>query len=171
MTTVRFVKRACAMLVLAGVVSACGFHLRGSDGQYNMPFKAIYLTFSEGSPLGIELKRNLRASGDTVIVSDPAKADAQFDVLGENRGKVILSRNSQGRVREYTLTYTLTFRVRDGKGVELLAPTEIGLNRSISFNESQTLAKESEEALLYRDMQTDLVQQILRRLAAIKKPL
>jgi len=30
------------------------------------------------------------------------------------------------------------------------------------------LAKESEEALLYRDMQSDLVQQILRRLAAIK---
>ncbi|MFN0162016.1 MAG: LPS assembly lipoprotein LptE, partial [Burkholderiales bacterium] len=34
------------------------------------------------------------------------------------------------------------------------------------FNDTQVLAKESEEALLYRDMQTDMVQQVLRRLAA-----
>ena len=38
----------------------------------------------------------------------------------------------------------------------------------MAFNETQVLAKESEEALLYRDMQADLVQQIMRRLAAIK---
>ena len=89
-------------------------------------------------------------------------------MLSESRGKSILSLNSQGRVREYLLTYTLRFRVRDARGVEMLAPTEISLKRSISFDETQVLAKESEEVLLYRDMQTDLVQQILRRLAAIK---
>ena len=29
-------------------------------------------------------------------------------------------------------------------------------------------AKEAEEALLYRDMQTDIVQQLMRRLAAVR---
>jgi len=29
------------------------------------------------------------------------------------------------------------------------------------------LAKEAEEALLYRDMQSDVVQQVMRRLAAV----
>jgi hypothetical protein len=38
----------------------------------------------------------------------------------------------------------------------------------MAFDETQVLAKESEEALLYRDMQADLVQQIMRRLAAVK---
>ena len=156
-----------ALLLVGALLSACGFQLRGSGGQFNMPFHSIYLAFPDTSPLGTELKRNLRG-GETVVVSEPAKADAQFDVLSEARGKTILSLNSQGRVREYLLTYTLSFRVRDAKGSELLGPTEISLKRSISFNESQVLAKESEEALLYRDMQTDLVQQILRRLAAIK---
>ncbi len=167
MTTARalMVKLCCALL-LAGMLSACGFHLRGSGGQYNMPFQSIYLGFGETSPLGTELRRNLRAQ--TTIVADPAKAQALFDVISETRGKTILSLNSQGRVREYNLTSTLVFRVRDAKGAELLAPTEISLKRSISFNETQTLAKESEEVLLYRDMQSDLVQQILRRLAAIK---
>jgi LPS-assembly lipoprotein len=71
-------------------------------------------------------------------------------------------------VREYTLFYKFRFKVRDNNGKPLLEPTEIVLKRDISFNESAVLAKESEEALLYRDMQSDLVQQILRRLSALK---
>ena len=161
--------RAGAMLLLAVALSACGFQLRGTNGQYHMPFQSIFLGFAETSPLGTELKRNLRGGDAVVVVTDASKAEAKFDVLSETRGKSILSLNSQGRVREYLLTYTLVFRVRDAKDAELLGATEISLKRSIAFNESQVLAKESEEALLYRDMQTDLVQQILRRLAAIKR--
>ncbi len=170
MATLRSITvRAGALLLLAVALSACGFQLRGSNGQYHMPFQTIYLGFADTSPLGIELRRNLRGGDAVVVVPDAAKAEAKFDVLSETRGKTILSLNSQGRVREYLLTYTLVFRVRDAKDVELLGPTEISLKRSIAFNETQVLAKESEEALLYRDMQSDLVQQILRRLSAIKR--
>jgi LPS-assembly lipoprotein len=159
--------RAFAALFLAALLASCGFKLRGSGDQYNMPFHSIYLAFPDTSPLGIELKRNLRALG-AEIETDPAKSEALFDVLSESRGKSILSLNSLGRVREYLLTYTLVFRVRDASGKELLGPTEITLKRNLAFSEQQVLAKESEEALLYRDMQSDLVQQILRRLAAVK---
>jgi LPS-assembly lipoprotein len=160
--------RAAGAALLALLLAACGFQLRGSNGALNMPFHSIYLDFPDTSALGTELKRNLRGGDAVVVTSDAGLAEARFDLLAETRGKTILSLNSQGRVREYQLTYTLSFRVRDAKGAELLGPTEISLKRSIAFNESQVLAKESEEALLYRDMQTDLVQQILRRLAAIK---
>lgn len=157
------------MLLLAVALTACGFQLRGTNGQYHMPFQSIFLGFADTSPLGTELRRNLRGGDAVVVVTDASKAEAKFDVLSETRGKSILSLNSQGRVREYLLTYTLVFRVRDTRDKELLGATEISLKRSIAFNENQTLAKESEEALLYRDMQSDLVQQILRRLAAIKR--
>ncbi|HEY1042822.1 MAG TPA: LPS assembly lipoprotein LptE [Telluria sp.] len=153
---------ACA---LALALASCGFQLRGSS---ELPFSSIYLGFPETSPLGVELKRNLRG-GNAVVVDDAARADAALEVLSESRNKQILSLNSAGRVREYLLLYTLVFRVRDNKGGEIMPATEITLRRNISFNESETLAKESEEALLYRDMQGDLVQQILRRLAAIKR--
>jgi len=162
------VVRVVAALALAATVAGCGFQLRGSSGQYNMPFQSIYLAFPETSPLGTELKRNLRAGDAVRIENDASRAQALFDVLGETRGKSVLSLNSLGRVREYALSYTLVFRVRDANNKELLGPTEITLRRNIAFDESQVLAKESEEALLYRDMQSDLVQQILRRLAAIK---
>ena len=163
----RVVLRALAAAAVATALPGCGFQLRGSNGSYTMPFHSLYLTFPDTSPLGTELKRNLRA-GDVAIADKPEAAEAQFVVLSESRGKSILSLNSLGRVREYLLTYTLTFTVRDSKGVELLPATEITLRRNMAFDETQVLAKESEEALLYRDMSADLVQQIMRRLAALR---
>lgn len=165
--TLSKLNRALLALALVATLSACGFKLRGSEG-FNLPFHSIYLAFADTSPLGVELRRNLRSLDGLTIFDTPKGAEAQFDVVSETRGKTILSLNAQGRVREYLLTYTLVFKVRNAEGTELLGPTEIALKRNIAFNEDATLAKESEEALLVRDMQTDLVQQILRRLAAIK---
>jgi len=163
----RVVLRAAAAMAVAVALPGCGFQLRGSNGSYTMPFHSIYIGFPDNSALGTELKRNLRAGGVTIADTATA-AEAQLVVLTENRGKQILSLNSLGRVREYLLTYTLSFTVRDPKGVELLPAAQISLRRNMAFDETQVLAKESEEALLYRDMQTDLVQQIMRRLAAMK---
>ena len=160
--------RALAALLAAAVLAGCGFQLRGSNGQYNMPIQSIWLSFPEASPLGTELKRNLRAGDAVRIETDASKAQALFDVMSESRGKAILSLNSLGRVREYLLTYTLSFSVRDRAGAELLPATQISLRRNMAFDETQVLAKESEAALLYRDMQADLVQQILRRLSVLK---
>lgn len=157
-----------AALVLTFGLSGCGFQLRGSNGEANLPFKTLYLGVPEASPLGAELKRNIRANGGTQIVTDPKGADARLEIMSETREKVIQSLNSQGRIRQYTLFYRVTFRVKGRTDVDLLPPTPIVLKRDLSFNESQVLAKEAEDALLYRDMQTDLVQQIVRRLAAIK---
>ena len=66
------------------------------------------------------------------------------------------------------LRIRVRFGLRTPQGLTLIAPTEIVQQRDISFNESAVLAKEAEEGLLYRDMQSDIVQQLLRRLAAVK---
>jgi LPS-assembly lipoprotein len=152
-----------ALLIAVGL-SACGFHLRGARA---LPFTTIYLS-APNSSLSAELARNIRVGTSTHVVPDRAGAAAVLDILGETRDREILSLNAQGRAREYTLRYRLSFKVHDGKGHDFIPATEIAVQRDISFNESEVLAKESEEALLYRDMQSDLVQQILRRLAAVK---
>ena len=154
----------------AATLTACGFHLRGSNGEANLPFKTIYLGLPETSVLGTELRRYIRATGDTRIVSDPTEAEALFDILTETREKGNQLLNSQGRVREYTLYYKLRFQVKGQQGKLFLPPTEITVKRNISFNESEVLAKEAEDAQVYRDMQSDLVQQLMRRLAAIESP-
>lgn len=162
-------RRTCALALLTALTAAgCGFQLRGSGGQALLPFQTIYPGFGETSSLGAELKRYIRSSGDTTVVDDPKQAQVILDILGEVREKKVLSLNAQGRVREYTLYYRLNFRARDNANKVLIPPTEIVLKRDISFNESQVMAKESEEEMLYRDMQSDMVQQLLRRLGAIK---
>nr|MBP6727589.1 hypothetical protein [Thauera sp.] len=69
-------------------------------------------------------------------------------------------------VREYQLTQTLRFQLLDKTGKALIAPTSISAAREYTFDDSQVLGKEQEETLLYRDMQNDLLQQLMRRLAA-----
>ena len=162
-------KRRACIFILALSLSACGFQLRGMDGQRNLPFQTVYVNVPDTSPLGIELRRNIRGSSDTKVVTDPKAAQASINVLGEARDRATLSLNTQGRVREYSLNYRVRFQVTGESGKELLAPTEIVLKRDVSFNESQVLAKEKEEEMLYRDMQSDAVQQILRRIAALRK--
>ena len=164
-------RRAVLALGLTVLLSACGFHLRGSNGSFMLPFATMYIGLPETSPLAIGLKRYIRAIGSTEVVSTKDGADAVLEVLNDperNRTKTILSLNKNGRVQEYQLGYSINFRVLDKAGNQLLAPTTISLVRPITFDESQVLAKETEEAALYRDMRNDLVQQIMRRLAAIK---
>ena len=159
------------VLALSLTVSACGFHLRGDGGHYTLPFPTMYVGLPESSPLAVDLKRNINANGSTTVVKTAKEAEGIIEVISNpehTKTKTILSLNSNGRVRQYLLSYSIVFRVVDKQGAVLLPPTSIALSRPIDFNETQLLAKEQEEALLYKDMQTDLVQQMMRRIAAIK---
>ncbi len=157
--------RTIAAALLGALLSGCGFQLRG---QASLPFSTLYVPGS--SPLVVELKRNVVAGTHTRLVGQERDAQAILGFTNEAREKVILSFNESGLVREFQLRYRVGFRVYDAKGRDYVPASEIQLTRDISFNDAQVLAKESEEQLLYRDMQSDMVQQIIRRLAAAKAP-
>lgn len=152
------------VLALILLLGACGFQLRGAA---QLPFKSLYVE-GGGSSLGVDLQRALRYGSNVQISATPAEAQAVLQVLGESREKRILSISANGRVSEYVLFYRLSFRLHDGKGKELMPAQPLELKRDISFNDAQVLAKEQEEAMLYRDMQADAVQQVIRRLNAAK---
>ena len=148
-------------------LSGCGFALRKAP---DFAFATLYSGLPESSPLGVELRRSLQSGGKVRVISDSRQineAQVILDVLGEQREKVVLSRNAAGLVREFQLRTRFTFKLRTLAGKELIPVTEIMQQRDISFNESAVLAKEAEENLLYRDMQSDVVQQVMRRLAAV----
>lgn len=154
------------MLVLC--VSGCGFYLRGTHGNADFSFRSIFIELPDTSTLGNTIRRTIRSNNKTQIAPDRDSAEVVMQVLSESKDKSVLSLNSQGRVREYTLHYQLNFRVVDAQGNELLEPTEIVLNRTIGYSDSQVLAKEAEEVLLYRDMQADMVQRVVQYLALVK---
>ena len=151
---------------MALVLAGCGFRLRGTA---EVPFETLYLP-SATSGIALDLKRNIQAGTKARVVDDPSKADAVLQFTEETRQKEILSLTGTGRVREFQLRYRVGFRVHDGKGGDYVPQSTIELTRDVTFNDTEILAKEQEEQLLFRDMQIDMVQQIMRRLAAAKRP-
>ena len=109
----------------------------------------------------------LRVSGDTRLVDRPQDAEAVLTVLSTLREKEIVGFSSTGRPREYQLRLRLAFNLVEAGEKERIPYTEIVLRRDITTTDTQVVAKEQEEALLYVDMQTDMVQQMLRRIAAL----
>ena len=151
--------------MVAALSTACGFQLRGAA---TMPFKSLYAGFPDASALGAEFKRTMRANGSTTLLEKPDGAEARLNVITEAREKEIVGFSSTGRPREYQLRYRFRFQLLDAKGNELIPSTELLLRRDITTTDSQLAAKAQEEVVLYREMQTDMVQQLMRRLAAAK---
>jgi LPS-assembly lipoprotein len=153
---------AGASLALAG----CGFELRKAP-----VFAFKTLAVSGNSELINRLRREMRAAGTVTLVppTEAQTADAILEILGENRDRIVISTNSSGLLRELQLQLRVRFSLRTPGGKVLLAPTEVSQTRDLSFNETNALAKEGEAELLYRDMQADIAQQLMRRLAAVKE--
>jgi len=155
-------------LAAATAVAACGFHLRG-DVSYAFP--TIQIRSPAPQPIVTELRRNLEGSASTKVVDDAKDATVTLEIANVVDDKSVLSLSSGGRVSEYALTKRVSFNLRDKEGRDWIPAGEIVIRRSFTFNESEVLAREHEETRMLREMQTDAVQQIMRRLQAARKPI
>ena len=155
--------------VMAAVVlcAGCGFQLRG---QATYHFTSIYVN-APGSPgFAGELRKALASSGSAALADDPAKAEVILDIPLIIDNKDVLSLSSAGRVQEFALEKRVQMRLRNNAGVDWLPPDEIVIRRSYLYDDSERLARSIEESRLLREMQTDAVQQIVRRLQAARNP-
>jgi LPS-assembly lipoprotein len=159
---------ALAALFSVGLfLGACGFHLRG-EASYT--FETIYVNSTGAPTLAAELRRALAATGNARVVEDAKNAQVIVDFPIVSDDKEVLSISGGGSVREYLLIKRVQFRLHDADGNDWLPQAEIALRRSYTFSESEVLARNTQEQRLLREMQTDAVQQLVRRLQAAKKP-
>ena len=152
----------------ATALSGCGFQLRQSA---DLPFKSLFLILPRQSALGTDLRRNLASQANLKVFTeakDMTAAEVVLDVMSEVRERVVVGLNASGQVRELQLRLKVKFRLRSAQGQNLIPEVELQQQRDLSFFESAALSKDIEENMMYRDMQVDIVQQILRRLAAVK---
>jgi LPS-assembly lipoprotein len=157
---------ALILLAAAMLLTACGFQLRGTAA---LPFDSVYVQAPLTSQFATQLKRTVTSGTQTKVAGRPDDAQVVLQILQEAREKQIMSLSGGGRVREYQLRYRVSYRLTDSKKAsEYIPATDIVLHRDFSFNDNEALAKEAEEALLFRDMQNDAVQQLVRRLQAAR---
>ena len=161
---------AGAALVVAAL-PGCGFALRGTP---KFAFESLRLQGSESTPVARELQQTLVDAGvrvfGTALPASPEGETGQvvLTVLADQRERSVVGQTAAGQVRELQLRTRFRFHLATAAGKPLLEETELLLERDISFTETAVLAKEVEEALLYRDMQSNIVQQVMRRLAAAR---
>jgi LPS-assembly lipoprotein len=156
-------------LPLIATLPACGFKLRGAlSGGY--AFQTIFSGFSLGSGLGQDFKLIAQSQGLQVLdkAAEASLAQVVLRVHSEQREKVVVGAGVAGQVREFQLRVRLKFSLFTKEGKLLLDEIELLQQREVSYAETAALAKEQEEQLLYRDMQQEVVVQLLRRLSAVK---
>jgi len=164
--------------LLAVSVVGCGFKLRQAP---TFAFQTLVAPLPDSSPLRRELKLALRSAGVTVLETVPAvnpavaagapsvaMPDAMLEVLADQREKSVVGSTAAGQVREFQLRVRFKFRLSTLQGKVLIEDSEVLLQRDISYSETIALSKLEEEAEMYKDMQTDVVQQVMRRLAAVR---
>ena len=148
------------------LLAACGFTLRG-DAPTGL--KSLYVSNDAPSQVAAEVKRTL-ATGTTRVVKAASEAEAHLRITAETREKTIFTITGAGRVYEYQLRLLVTYVVMvPGKETPLIPSTEIDIRRVITYSETAPVAKEAEEALLYRDMVTEATGQVLRRISAMRR--
>ena len=159
---------ASAAAATTAMLAGCGFRLRGTQSY---AFDSIYVAMPESSGLGNELRRQLASNGKLRVIRDAAeapKAQVVLESLQDQRERSVVGLTASGQVREFQLRVRFRFKLRTPAGRELIPDTEILQQRDVSFSETTALASEQEDELLYRTMQSDVVQQVLRRLAAVR---
>ena len=139
-------------------------------GEAHYAFATLFLNSPPALPITTELRRSLEGIGSAKLVAAAAGAEAVLEVNSVEDTKQILSLSGGGKVAEYLLTKRVMFRVHDNDGQDWLPTAEVLVRRSYTYSDTEALAKEAQEQRLWREMQTDSVQQIVRRLQAAKKP-
>ncbi len=158
--------------VLTPLLSGCGFRLRGSTA---LPFDSIFIDAPASSSIAPDLKRFITTLGSdsntTKILPSADGAKVILRIIREQREKEVTGVTASGKQRDYQLRLRLVYQALKSNFEPLTPETELVLRRDISSLDSQLSSKLEEDILLYREMQNDLAQQLMSRLAALKSGL
>ena len=156
--------RCICALILCLLLTGCGFHLRTWDLDANI--SSARVTAEGRNALEEPLRRNLRSSGVELVEED---AHVTIALLSEQRSRRSISVTDQARAAEYETSLGIQYEIRGGDGRVLLAPRWIRALRVYRVDRDNIVGSSEEQALLEREMVSDLVQQLMRSLDAVTR--
>jgi LPS-assembly lipoprotein len=157
-------RRRLLLALPALLMASCGFELKRAA---ELQFDSIALIgFPPRSPLAQELRTTLERT--IVVKESPAQAQVVFQALSDERIRRAVAFTASGQVRDIQLRTVLRYRAQTPFERELIPDSKIELIREMTFIESKALGKEQEEQDLFREMQSDIVLQLMLRLSTIR---
>ena len=161
----RTTARATAGVVCAWLLTGCGFHLQGA---FELPEASRRVFISSGdllTPFAVELQRAIERAGGE-ISQTAAEAGTVVRVARDRTGRRVLSVSASNTPQEYDVFYAVDYSV-ERAGEQVLESQSLELTRNMSFDDTQVLAKDREEAVLRDAMARDLATLVLRRMSSI----
>lgn len=152
-------RRGVIYVMFACVLTACGWHLRGSQAISLGFDKVVLVDNANDGHLRQQLLQRLEQAGVSLV-------DAEATVLTIYKPKQLRRTLTlaKGKVAEYELSYSLSFDVKDAKGEMLMARQTVEAVRVYAYDQNQALAKEREQTRLIQEMRKDVVNALMRRL-------
>ena len=165
-------KRTAIVLVLvAGLLSGCGFHLRNA---LNLPANlgpVRVLATDQYSALAENLADGLQRAGAQSAPADATEGVATLQVLSEQWADTPISYDQYGRAQEFSLRYAVVFTLRRADASVAVPQQAVELARDYLAPAVDSIGKASERELLVRELRRDMATAILRRVdAATQQP-
>lgn len=150
------------LISLMGLISACGFHLRGQSlGEWPAVSKQFGVQDKTGQAFWWRL---LLPALQQQGVKVEAAAPRQLILQASSSDKKIASYDATGRAAQYTLTETLSFSFQSPVTEERLSVTQLKRQRTYDFNTSNLSGKTQEERLIQQELRQQLIQSLMARL-------
>lgn len=157
--------KSAVTLALLCMLTACGWHLRGSE-PLPVELSKIYLKIeNEQSEFARNLKRALRASG-VELVAEQSESPYTLQIGQFENDRRTISTSDRGKPAEYELSQALTFQVSHA-GEIIKGPSRLMTERVYLFDPENIAGAVEEEALIRGEMQRELAAQLLRQYRAI----
>jgi LPS-assembly lipoprotein len=146
-------------------LSACGWRIRG---KIDLPYKTLLVSGVMTPEFRNDLEMYLRVN-DVNLVTKTQDAEVILEIITEQNAKQVLSYNGAGQITAYRIISRVAFRVFNPDGIEVLPEADIYMTRDIEFNQANIQSFDLLVAEFVKNMRIDIVGQLMRRLASIKK--
>jgi LPS-assembly lipoprotein len=148
------------VFVLALLLSACGYHLRGAlDLPANM--KNVYVEGGSGPLLG-QFGQSMKASS-VHLASSRKGAGIVIKIFNEDFNRRVLSLSERGKTNEFELVYRLDYEFADAADKPLMGRQTVEIRREYYNDQQFIIAKDSEEAVIRSEMYQQAVNTIVNR--------
>jgi len=153
-------------LGVGGGLSACGWRIRG---KIELPYKKVLISGTMTPELKNMIVTVLNVN-DIEVVESAKAADLVLEIMSEQNAKQVLAYNTAGQITSYRIISRIVLRTFDPTtGIEIMPESDIYQMRDLEFNQSNIQAFDQMVNDYVAAMRTDLVIQLMRRLASIKK--
>lgn len=158
------------LLLFTSILSlnSCGYHLRGLNDSYKLPYKNVYLECSSVIICN-QIKTTIINQNLTNIANNNIDADAIIKISNEETSKVAQNYNAAGRIAAYRLTYQVHTKVIEKNNPEYNINFNVYTTNTMNYNDSTILANNINEADIWDKLHQTATSQLIRKLIYYKR--